>query len=101
MPDGAAVTSDIARNDASGTAHGDASSTARGDASSTAVKSNIAQGGAAADDAGHPGRGDATGVDQLNRAIDLDRGGATERARALMRGLAATWPDWDEPLARL
>ena len=117
MPDGAAVTSDIARNDASRTAtsdiaHGDASGTARGDgssiahgdASSTVVTSNIAQGEAsraAADDAGRPGRGDATGVDQLNRAIDLDHAGATERARALMRGLAETWPDWDEPLARL
>jgi len=38
---------------------------------------------------------------QLNHAIDLDRAGGTSQARDLMRDLAQTWPDWDEPLSCL
>ncbi len=39
--------------------------------------------------------------EELNCAIDLDRAGCAVGAHELMRGLAARWPDWDEPLFRL
>jgi predicted O-linked N-acetylglucosamine transferase (SPINDLY family) len=38
---------------------------------------------------------------RLNQAIDLDRAGDTGRAHDLMRSLADSLPDWDEPLSRL
>jgi protein O-GlcNAc transferase len=38
---------------------------------------------------------------RLNHAIDLDRAGETGHARDLLRHLAKSLPDWDEPLARL
>jgi protein O-GlcNAc transferase len=38
---------------------------------------------------------------QLNEAIDLGHAGRTGDARDLMRLLADTWPDWDEPRSRL
>ena len=38
---------------------------------------------------------------QLNHAIDLERAGETTRARDVMRRLAESSPDWDEPRSRL
>jgi predicted O-linked N-acetylglucosamine transferase (SPINDLY family) len=44
---------------------------------------------------------DLAPASRLNHAIALDRAGESNRARDLMRGLADSLPDWDEPLSRL
>ena len=45
--------------------------------------------------------GHAAPADLLNRAIALDRAGGVAKARAAMRHLADSLPDWDEPRLRL
>jgi protein O-GlcNAc transferase len=44
---------------------------------------------------------DLAPASRLNHAIALDRSGESSRAQDLMRGIADSQPDWDEPLSRL
>jgi len=44
---------------------------------------------------------DQSPASRLNQAIDLDRSGKTTRARDIMRSVADSLPDWDEPISRL